>query len=388
MEGTYQYISTQDGLAELYTRMAHTDVYAIDTEFIKVNTLYPRLGLLQINVDGHIYLLDGQSLVLDDLWILLFNARQNILHACSEDIDLIHHYASQRALDNIFDTQIGLSFLDHGLQLSYQQALLQELGLSIDKGETRSDWLARPLRPEQLHYAATDVLHLPELAATIKRQLLERGTLEMAVEDCRTLARDIATDLPLAELYQDVATFKHSRQQLAQLQQLCVWREQIARATNQPRSFILKNAILLQLVEKQPINLYQLQRIPELRPAVIREHGKTILDLLRYLPDTDQWPARLPRPFRQRNQDLQDSIYIYVGQVAYELNIPAEVMFRKKWLQPLLLQVAIGGNEEKLPSALLGWRYDLLTRPLLNGLSSHRDLLQIEMAPLPDMLVV
>ncbi len=211
MEGTYQYISTQDELAELYTRMAHTDVYAIDTEFIKVNTLYPRLGLLQINVDGHVYLLDGQSLVLDDLWILLFNARQNILHACSEDIDLIHHYASQRALDNIFDTQIGLSFLDHGLQLSYQQALLQELGLSIDKGETRSDWLARPLRPEQLQYAATDVLHLLELAATIKRQLLERGTLEMAVEDCRTLARDIATDLPLAELYQDVATFKHSR---------------------------------------------------------------------------------------------------------------------------------------------------------------------------------
>lgn len=377
----FQYITQQDQLYDLYAAMASTDTYALDTEFIKVNTLRPCLGLLQINANGQVFLLDGKTLDLTDLWLLVFNARLNVLHACSEDLDLIHYYANQKPLANVFDTQMGLAFLGHGLQLSYQQALSQELGIQIDKGETRSDWLARPLRPEQLHYAANDVVHLPALAQTVRDQLLQKDLWELVLEDCSTCAQEIATETPLTELYLDVANFRYNRKQLAQLQQLCVWREQIARATDQPKSFILKNSTMVDLLEKQPINAYQLQRIKDLRPNILREHGKTILDLMHYLPDHSVWPARLPRPLRYKNNELLDQVQQYVSTLSASIQVPSEVLLRKKWLGAMINLVATKEDENKLPAYLLGWRYEMLTRPILNLLGQQQQALAAETAP-------
>ncbi len=81
---------------------------------------------------------------------------------------------------------------------------------------------------------------------------------------------------PLELLYQDVGNYRHSRRQLMQLQQLAVWREQMVKALNQPRSFILRNSTMLDLVEKNPKNKFQLSNIKDLRPHIVREHGKTI----------------------------------------------------------------------------------------------------------------
>jgi ribonuclease D len=378
----FEYLTEQHQLTTLYAQMANTDSYALDTEFIKTNTLWPYLGLLQINVNDHIYVLDGQTLDLSDLWLLVFNARQNVFHACGEDLDLIHYYSKQKPLDNIFDTQIGLSFLGFGLQIGYQQALQLILDIHIDKGETRSDWLARPLRPEQLQYAANDVVHLAALAEQIQMDLTDRGLLEAAMEDCMNYARDVASDTVMSQIYRDVGTFRHSRKQLAQLQQLCVWREQIALATNQPRSFILKNSTLLDLVDQQPTSQFQFNKIKDLKPAVMREHGKTILDLIQYVPDESQWPTRFHRTYRQRNTDLIDQISAFTAQVSVETQVPVDVLLRKKWLSALFSHIAMGGNESDLPAYLLGWRYEVLTRPILGLLEQHRDVIAVEMAPM------
>ncbi len=378
----FEYLTEQHQLSELYAQMAQTDSYALDTEFIKTNTLWPYLGLLQINVNERVYVLDGQTLDLSDLWLLVFNARQNIFHACGEDLDLIHYYSKQKPLDNIFDTQVGLSFLGFGLQLGYQQALQVILGIHVDKGETRSDWLARPLRPEQLQYAANDVIHLSALAEQIQADLNDRGLLEAALEDCMNYARDVATETVMSQIYLDVGTFRHSRKQLAQLQQLCVWREQIALATNQPRSFILKNSTLLDLVDQQPTSQFQFNKIKDLKPAIMREHGKTILDLIRYLPDESQWPMRIHRTYRQRNTDLIDQISAFTAQVSVETQVPVDVLLRKKWLSALFNHIAKDGDEADLPSYLLGWRYEVLTRPVLGLLEQHKDVIAVEMAPI------
>lgn len=379
----FEYLTEQHQLGALYTEMAHTDSYALDTEFIKTNTLWPYLGLLQINVNDKIYVLDGQTLDLSDLWLLVFNARQNVFHACGEDLDLIHYYSKQKPLDNIFDTQVGLSFLGFGLQIGYQQALQQILGIHVDKGETRSDWLARPLRPEQLQYAANDVIHLPALAKQIQSDLNDRGLLEAALEDCMNYANDVATDAVMSEIYLDVGTFRHTRKQLAQLQQLCVWREQIAYATNQPRSFILKNSTMLDLVDQQPTSQFQFNKIKDLKPIIMREHGKTILDLIRYLPDESHWPMRIHRTYRQRNTDLTDQISAFTAQVSVETQVPVDVLLRKKWLSALFSHIAKNGNEADLPRYLLGWRYEVLTRPILGLLNHHKESIAVEMAPIP-----
>jgi ribonuclease D len=235
------------------------------------------------------------------------------------------------------------------------------------------------LRPEQLQYAANDVIHLPALANTVQTQLEAKGLWDFVLQDCMVNAQEIATEVPMSELYTEVGNFRHNRKQLAQLQQLCVWREHIARALDQPRSFILKNSTLVDLVDKQPVNAYQLQRIKDMRPNILREHGKTILDLLHYLPEHHQWPNRLPRPLRQKNNELLDQVQQYVELVSRDLQVPTEVLLRKRWLNSMLHMVARKEDESVLPEFLMGWRYDVLTRPILDLLHQQQNVLAAEM---------
>ena len=367
----FQFIHQQKDFENVLALMSQNSIYGLDTEFIKVDTLWPKLGVFQINVNDQIYLLDGTSLNLSAFWEKLFKAQQNIFHACSEDIDLIYHYAQKKNLDNVFDTQVGMSFLGHGLQVSYQNALKTMLNVDIDKGQTRSDWLARPLSDEQLNYAANDVLYLMQLADKVQTDLKQHYLLDFAHEDCRNLTQEIGEETPLELLYQDVGNYRHSRRQLMQLQQLSVWREQMVKALNQPRSFILRNSTMLDLVEKNPKNQFQLSTIKDLRAHIVREHGKTILDLIKYLPDQSQWPLRMARPIRHSSKEVGENVEQVIQRAVQETQIPKEVLLRKKWLNALYQHVVFHNDEQDLPNYLLGWRYELLTKPLIEVL--HTD---------------
>lgn len=367
----FQFIHQQKDFENVLALMSQNSIYGLDTEFIKVDTLWPKLGVFQINVNDQVYLLDGTSLNLSAFWEKLFQAQQNIFHACGEDIDLIYHYAQQKNLDNVFDTQVGMSFLGHGLQVSYQNALKTMLNVDIDKGQTRSDWLARPLSDEQLNYAANDVLYLMQLADRVQTDLKQNYLLDFAQEDCRNLTQEIGEETPLELLYQDVGNYRHSRRQLMQLQQLAVWREQMVKALNQPRSFILRNSTMLDLVEKNPKNQFQLSTIKDLRAHIVREHGKTILDLIKYLPDQSQWPLRMARPIRHSSKEVGENVEQVIQRAVQETQIPKEVLLRKKWLNALYQHVVFHNDEQDLPNYLLGWRYELLTKPLIEVL--HAD---------------
>lgn len=371
----FQFIQQQADLSHVLDLMNQHSVYALDTEFIKVDTLWPKLGLFQINVNGQVFLLDGTSLDLTEFWQKLFAAQQNVFHACGEDIDLIYHYAQHKKLDNVFDTQVAMSFLGHGLQVSYQKALKMVLDVDIDKDQTRSDWLARPLSSEQLQYAANDVRYLVNLSGQLRTELEHKSLYNAVLEDCTHLTQEIATQTPVALLYQDVGNYRHSRRQLMQLQQLAAWREQMTRGLNQPRSFILKNSTMIDLVEKFPKNVHQLAAIKDIRQNVIREYGKTILDLLKNLPEPEQWPMRLSRPIRHSSSETGVLVDQILDHAALQTGIPKEVLMRKKWMNAIYQHVVFDRDEQELPAYLLGWRYDVLTQPLISTLSDNQQYL-------------
>ncbi len=375
----FQFIQQQQDLTPVLEKMDRNEVYGLDTEFIKVDTLWPKLGVFQINVENNVYLLDGTTLDLSEFWNKLFRAQQNVFHACSEDIDLIYHYAQHKTLNNVFDTQVGMSFLGHGLQVSYQNALKQMLDVDIDKGETRSNWLARPLSPAQLSYAANDVLYLMNLSEKVKQELDSKSLLNFTLEDCQHLTQEIATETPLHLLYQDIGNYRHSRRQLMQLQQLAVWREHMVKALNTPRSFILKNSSMIDLVEKNPKNAFQLSGVKDIRQNVVREHGKTILDLVKFLPEQADWPLRVARPIRHSSKDVGEKIDHLIQNVVNETSIPKEVLMRKKWMNALHQHVVFHNDEQDLPDYLLGWRYDLLTQPLIQLLRRDESYLSTQM---------
>ncbi|MCL6243971.1 MULTISPECIES: ribonuclease D [Acinetobacter] len=375
----YQFIQNQPDLNSVLNLMDQSSIYGLDTEFIKVDTLWPKLGLFQINVQNQVYLLDGTTLDLTQFWQKLFAAQQNIFHACSEDIDLIYHYAQHKSLENVFDTQVGMSFLGYGLQVSYQNALKTMLDVDIDKDQTRSDWLARPLSAEQLNYAANDVHYLMNLSHTIQNELVAKSLLNCVLEDCKNLTYEIGTETPIHMLYHDIGNYRHSRRQLMQIQQLAVWREQMVKALNQPRSFILKNSTIIDMVEKNPKNNFQLSAVKDIRPNIVREHGKIILDLLKFLPEQAEWPLRMARPIRHSSQDIGSRVDTVIQRAVQETSVPKEVLMRKKWLNALYQHVVFHNDEQDLPSYLLGWRYDLLTKPLIEVLHADESYLSGQM---------
>lgn len=375
----YHFIQHQPELEMVLAAMDQSAVYALDSEFIKVDTLWPKLGVFQINVSEQTYLLDGVNLDLTEFWKKLATARQNIFHACGEDIDLIYHYAQVRQLNNVFDTQVAMSFLGHGLQVSYQNALKQMIDIDIEKDQTRSDWLARPLSDKQLCYAANDVIYLNHLAQRLKSQLQEKGLLEFVLEDCQHLTEEIAQQTPIELLYTDIGNYRHSRRQLMQLQQLSIWREQFAKSLNIPRSFLLKNSTMIDLVEKNPRNHFQLSHIKHIRPNVIREYGKLILDLLKYLPEKELWPANIPRPVKHISKPVAEQIDRMIAGVVEQTSIPHAVLMRKKWLNELYQYIVMPQATQKLSSYLTGWRYELLTQPLLEILQQDQENLAEQM---------
>ncbi|MDV2440746.1 HRDC domain-containing protein [Acinetobacter gerneri] len=374
----FQFIQQQAELADVLTLMSQYKTYGLDTEFIKVDTLWPKLGVFQINIKESVFLLDGTTLDLSEFWSKIFQANQNVFHACSEDVDLIYHYSQNKALENVFDTQVAMSFLGHGLQVSYQNALKNMLDIDIEKDQTRSDWLARPLTPEQMNYAANDVLYIMQLAEKVKSELSQKNLYDCAVEDCNSLTHEIAIETPLEQLYLDVGNYRHSRRQLMQLQQVAIWREQMVKALNLPRSFILKNSTMIDLVEKNPKNNFQLSTVKNIRPNVVREHGKTILDLLKYLPEAEQWPLRIARPIRHSSKEISEQAEQLIQRVSTEMSIPKEVLLRKKWLNAIYQHIVFHNDEQDLPSYLLGWRYDCLTKPLIGLLSKDESYLSTQ----------
>lgn len=375
----FQYIHQQADLESVLMLMRQHSVFGLDTEFIKVDTFWPKLGLFQINIADQVFLLDGKSLNLNEFWQQIFSAQQNIFHACGEDIDLIYYYSNQKKLSNVFDTQVAMSFLGHGLQVSYQNALKEVLNIDIDKDQTRSDWLARPLSSEQMNYAANDVLYIVDLAEKLKAELHHKNLYQQVLEDCSHLTIEIATETPKDKLYTDVGNYRHSRKQLMQLQLLSVWREEMVKALNQPRSFLLKNSTMIDLVEKNPNNNFQLSQIKDIRPNVVREFGKTILDIIKFLPDPEEWPLRMARPIRHSSKDITQNVDDLILRISDNVQVPKEVLIRKKWLTALYQHIAFQGNEKDLPGYLLGWRYDLLTEPLIKLLSKDAEYLSMQM---------
>lgn len=361
----YQWIASQTALPAIIEKLKQSHSHALDTEFIKVDTLYPKLGVLQINVDGQVYLIDG-NLDLSILWQAIFSAKQNIFHACGEDVDLIYHYAQQKPLNNIFDTQVAMAFLGYGMQVGYQTAVETILNIQVEKDQTRSDWLARPLSPEQAQYAANDVLYLQQLAERLIEDLKQKNLYDYVIEDCQSYCLSLAQNYSPEDAYLDMANFRHSSKQLMQLKQLMTWREELALRENKPRSYILKNGAIQKILERNPKTFHQLAAQYEIRSGILREHGKHILSLINDLPDPSTWLKRLPRPYRYQLAETSVAIEQLLNQVSRDLSVPIDTLMRKKWMTQLqVFATQEHADIQTLNPYLLGWRLDLITKPIL-----------------------
>ncbi|WP_028240753.1 ribonuclease D [Stutzerimonas azotifigens] len=357
-------------LAELCVAWRQLPFVAVDTEFMRVDTFYPIAGLVQVGDGRSAYLIDPLS-VKD--WgpfaeLLRDEAVVKVLHACSEDLEVLLRLTGTLP-EPLFDTQLAAGYLNIGFSMGYSRLVQTVLGVELPKGETRSDWLQRPLSETQVQYAAEDAQHLAELYVELKTRLPEEK-YRWVLEDGAELVGNLQREALPEERYLDVKqSWRLSRQQLAVLRDLAAWREREARARNQPRNRILREASLWPLARYQPKDLTALAKIDDMHPRTIRQDGQQILDLIAAAaasaPET--WPPRVPEPLPLDASGMLKKLR-RVGQgEAERLGITPELMLRKRVLEALL-KTGYPQGPYQLPDSLRGWRRERMGAALLQAL--------------------
>ncbi len=345
---------------------------ALDTEFMRVDTFYPKAGLVQVGDGERAYLID--PLLIGD-WspfagLLEDPAVLKVLHACSEDLEVFLRLTG--ALPQpLLDTQLVAGYLGIGYSMGYSRLVQAVLGIELPKDETRSDWLQRPLTEMQVRYAAEDAQHLAELYAALAPRLTEPKR-SWVLEDGAELVANLRREVIPEELYREAKlAWKLSRAQLAVLRELCAWREIEARLRDQPRNRILREHSLWPLARFQPDNLVALARIDDMHPRTVRQDGNTLLKLIREAAQTppEHWPEALPEPLPPDASPLLKKLRA-VGQAEAErLGMAPELMLRKKHLEALL-KSGFPDGPYSLPAGLRGWRRELMGQTLLDTLAT------------------
>ena len=369
----YQLVTDTQTLAAFCQRASTKAFIAVDTEFVRTRTLYPQLGLIQ--------LFDGEQLLLVDpladiqlapLAELLTNpAVIKVLHSCSEDLETF-----QTALGvmpaPLFDTQLALSFLDRGNSVGYARMIEEMLSISVDKGESRTDWLARPLSDKQLDYAAKDVLYLyrvyPKLAADVDAA----GKTAWLFDEVTLMQAKKRASLPSEYAY---LTFKNCwklrPKNLATLRALAKWRQELARNKNIALNFIVRESNLYEVAWRLPAKRADLFTLHGMTPQEIRRYGESILGIV---ADIQQLPPELYPPRVEQLTDftaykaMAKSIRQVCEEVATAHGLPVELFASRKQIHQVLKWQWFELDETRLsglqPDLLMGWRKSLLNDAL------------------------
>ena len=354
----------QEALAEWLS----CEVIGIDTEFVRERTWRADLGLVQLSDGKRVWLVDPLKTCPLDSLAALFETESviKVLHAPSEDLDILF-YVSGAVPEPLFDTQIACSMLGQSLQMGYHSTVEWLLELTIDKGETRSNWIKRPLRPAQLKYAALDVCLLPMMYRQLRSQLLELGRLEWLQEDCTRLLNKARTASDPTQSWKRInGNGRLDETSLAILQALCTWREAVAEKSNLARGFVIKDTALLTLANQKPGTLEALSKLDIWHPKSIQRHGQTVLNIIQQCLDREL-KAESPAALEPEHRKLMSNMRRLVLERSTKLKLEPALLASRRELEGLILSP--GG--EPVPERFLGWRKDIISDDLIALKDKH-----------------
>ena len=357
MSTAYSMIAAPAALRTLVDRLQEEAVLALDTEFTWERTYYARLGLVQLAAaDGRCFLVDPLAAGdLAPLGELLANARiVKILHDAPQDLMILRR-ATGVAARNVFDTRQAAGFAGLGAALSLANLLAETVGVHLAKAHTRADWLARPLAPEELDYAADDVRYLPEVADRLRARARAAGT-EAWLDEERAALDDPETtaEKPPEEAYLRIrAAANLAPRPLAALRELAAWREQAARAADLPRRWLLEDGELVAIAAALP----QTPDGLKLKPPAVARWGAELLAAVRRaqeMPEADLPPPIFQPPRAAAFRKELDSVLADIQTRAAARGVDPALVCSRNDLARLLQAGQEARPEEH--ALLHGWR--------------------------------
>jgi ribonuclease D len=367
-------LTTSAELASLVKDIRTAGRLALDTEFVWERTYRPELGVIQIATDRAVAVID--TVAVKDL-SPLFPVLQDpaipvVLHGGGQDLEIMAVLMGT-PMRGVVDTQVEAAFLGYGLQVGLSALLERVLKVRIRKDQTYTDWLRRPLKPEQVVYAEQDVVHLLPMHDQLRADLEQRGRLAWVEEELRELEDpERWAPLPDAERFRTVKSWqRHDGRELAVLRSIAAWRERAARRANIRPNFICNDVVLTTIAARPVATIEELKQVRGLSSGTVDRHGKGLLAAIKEGVDCprDQWPEQPPRLRRHAPPSgLIALLRASVQAVADREEIAPEVIASARDIEGLVEVATSKGRE--LPSAdenrlLHGWRHKLTGEMLL-----------------------
>lgn len=281
MNKDFLYVDTEQELTRACARLQACPWLAVDTEFERTRTYYPELCLLQIADREAVYIIDPLACDPGPVFDLLYKPSiTKVFHSARQDLEIFQHLRGHVPAP-VYDTQLAAALAGYDKHLGYASLVSQMLGITLDKGQTRTDWKRRPLAQAQLRYAADDVIYLAAVYELLVKKLAGHPRLDSLQIEFAQL-QDPALYVPdpagMWRKIHDARLF--SGNALAVLKELAAWREVTARTENLPRKWLIADDAIVNIARVLPQTYLELSGIKGLEPPFLQRHGQALLKLV------------------------------------------------------------------------------------------------------------
>jgi ribonuclease D len=348
-------IDTTDALNKACARLSQHEFVTLDTEFMRETTFYSKLCLIQMASPEEDVLIDplAHDLDLSAFFALMRNeAVMKVLHAGRQDIEIFWHQ-DQCIPAPAFDTQIAAMVCGYGDSVSYEQLAHDLAKARIDKSSRFTDWSQRPLSDAQLHYARSDVTHLRDVYLALKTKLDESGRAHWLADEMRILTSPSTYDMKPEDAWQRLKGRIRKPRDQALLMELSTWRELEARERNVPRSRVLKDDAVIDIVTAAPRSVEALGKLRSIPSGFERSRAGT--DILAAVEagfgrDLKTLPSLERGERRNNNSATVELLKVLLKMVAETEGVAPKVLANVDDLE------AIAQDDAAEVPALNGWR--------------------------------
>ncbi|MDD2864001.1 MAG: ribonuclease D [Methylococcales bacterium] len=367
-----EYINKPEQLDDLCQRIENAPWIAVDTEFLREKTYYPKFCLLQLATPEWVACVDPIALPdLKKLFDAIYNPNvTKVFHSCRQDLEIFYQLTGKLP-SPIFDTQIAAPLLGFTESVGYAMLVSSFLNINLEKTHTRADWSARPLSPDEIQYAADDVIYLCDIYQKMTAKLEKLGRLNWLKEDFAALENPAQYETHPDNAWLRVkGKSKLTGKQLSIIQAVSKWREAVAQKENRPKNWLLRDEQLFDFAKFQPETIDALLKIRGLNERTINYHGKELCALIKAAKNAP--PIPMPEYTKsisgknQQQEAIVDILFALVRIRAEENQLNPTSLATRNDLEDLL-----NDNDCLL---LHGWRFSMVGNELQQLLSGKAQL--------------
>lgn len=364
------YIATQDELESFVERASKAKLLAVDTEFLREKTYYPKLCLMQLATEDEIAIVD--PFAVNDIKVLktLFENESilKIFHAGHQDIEIII-YDIGCVPKPLFDTQVAATLLGQAQQIGYGALVHSLCGTKLKKTDSFTDWSVRPLSESQIKYAADDVAFLPEMYEKMRERLEEKGRLAWLDDELSPLMEESTYVVDERDRYRRLKHYTQlSRRQMAAAREMAAWREIEARKRNVPRKWVLTDEQIVEACKREPRKIDDLFMVRGIRERLTTRDARVVIELVKSALDSspEAWPEIPVSGKSEQNVDVQVDLLMAVVRLRAKQNdiaVPTLASHQD------LVNIARGHYNDSL--VLKGWRREMVGNELVDLLEGR-----------------